>query len=219
MADANGNEFLNGLEQDLVGYHRVTHYVLPHMRHSNESRVVSIGSITGYLAVSGVYGVSKRGLQQWNSIMQTEEMVKRATTPGLKGPTFVLIEPYFIQTVLGLYEFFKPGSLSDKDNQVLVSKSFQAAQLPSSPLSIPTSELAAQVFNILVAPQPGVRYLIASPDAKAPDGVTPLTTFLQFGNALSATEQVNQIAVPFTTPPPQAILDAQQAALVASYCQ
>lgn len=220
IADANGKEFLNGLEQDLVGYHRVTHYVLPYMRHSNDTRVVSIGSIVGYFPAVGVYGVSKRGLQAWNDIMQTEEMIKRATTSGLLGPTFVLIEPYFISTVIGLYEFFKPGSLADNDNRILLSKAFQAVQLPGSPFSIPTSELAEEVFNILVAPQPGVRYLIAAPDAIAPtpDGTTPLTDFLKYVNTISATDVINKVAVRLAVPPPQPVVDGQQTALVFSYC-
>ncbi len=192
LADATGDDLLNNVEIDLIGYHRVTHYALPYMRHSNETRVLSFGSLAAYVPVvyaAGGYSMAKRGLQHWNDTMQVEELMKKAQGLVKFGPTFSLLEPFDTQTALGIAEYQRASSLGASDPLVLGARFLNAQDLLNG---VPTSRVAELVFRVAVASQPGVRYAVIEDNQPLPDG-TPLLAALQVLNAASADDAINLI--------------------------
>lgn len=196
LSEATGDDLLNNLEIDLVGYHRVTHHALPYMRHSDETRVISIGSLAAYVQVaytSGGYSIAKRGLQNWNDTMQVEELLKKAQGRVQSGPSFSLLEPFDTQSILGVWEYQKPRALSSGDPLVLGARFLNAQDVLNG---ISTEHIAELVFRVAVAPQPGVRYALVHDDQTLPDG-TPLLAALQALNAASADDAINYFIQPF----------------------
>lgn len=165
LSEATGTDVLNTLDNDLVGYHRVVHYALPYMRHSNETRVISFGSMSAEVPIvyfGSAYAVSKLGMQMWNDSLMLEELVKKAQGLVKYGPTFSLVEPWYTGTTNGLYEYYRASELSAKDPLVLGARFDTTAFLPG--FGSNTTEFVAEaVHNIAVAPQPGVRYGIVDP--------------------------------------------------------
>lgn len=200
LAEATGNDLANNLANnlatDLVGYHRVTHYALPLMRHSDETRVISMGSLSAYVQVAfvaGGYSMAKRGLQNWNDTMQVEELIKKALGLIQFGPTFSLLEPFDNRTALGLAEYDRASQLSASHPLLLGARFAKALDLLKG---IEPAHVAELVLRVAVAPQPGVRHAAIREDQTLPDG-TPLLPALQALNAASADEALNYFAQPF----------------------
>ncbi len=191
LAQATGDDLLNILNNDIVGYHRVTHYALPHMRHNNETRVISFGSLAGYFVAPGLggYGISKLANQKWNDTMQIEEMFAKKQGFEKFGPTFTCMEPGFILTSIGLYEWYQASGLSPEDPRVQGLHQALATSQNTGDALAPAASAEA-VFRVAVAPQPGVRY-----------AVTDETTLqaLKLSNTLSQDDAINLVWAPFVT--------------------
>lgn len=165
LAEATGDDLLNSMNLLVAGYHRCAHYALPSMRHSNQTRIISFGSMAAYALTtyaSGGYSISKLALQKWNDVMQIEELMKKAQNLVTLGPTFSLVEPFFVQTTIGLFEHFQASTLSPEDPLVRGAVFQQGIDQSVNPAR-PTSLVGEAIFRIVVAPQPGVRYAIIEP--------------------------------------------------------
>ena len=106
LAESNGDDLLDSLDLNVCGYQRVVYHALPYMRFSNDTRVISFGSIAGELPVglSDGYAIGKRANQMWNDNHMIEALQRKALGLSTAEPTFTLIEPGFIQSTIGLYE-------------------------------------------------------------------------------------------------------------------
>ena len=106
LAESNGDDLLDSLDLNVCGYQRVVYNALPYMRFSNETRVISFGSVAGELpiGISDGYAIGKRANQMWNDNHMLEALHRKAMGLSTAEPTFTLIEPGFIQSTIGLYE-------------------------------------------------------------------------------------------------------------------
>jgi NAD(P)-dependent dehydrogenase (short-subunit alcohol dehydrogenase family) len=106
LAESNGDDLLDSLDLNVCGYQRTVYHALPYMRFSNDTRVISFGSIAGELPVglSDGYAIGKRANQMWNDNHMIEALQRKALGLSNAEPTFTLIEPGFIQSTIGLYE-------------------------------------------------------------------------------------------------------------------
>lgn len=200
LSDGTGDDLTNGLEIGLIGYHRVTHYALPFMRHSDDTRVISFGSLAGSAILTyaaGVYSIVKRGLQAWNDVLQIEELTKKAQGLICFGPTFSLMEPSTFKTSFCLYERFTPSGLAT-DDPLVAAQDVLCAQgilgLGGILASNPVERAAEAVFRVAVAPQPGVRYAVVGRDEMVTlpgVGEIPVLAALQGLNLLSADDAIN----------------------------
>jgi NAD(P)-dependent dehydrogenase (short-subunit alcohol dehydrogenase family) len=217
LASCTGDELTDLYDFQVAGYQRVVHYALPYMRHSDETRMISMGSVAGELTVSlGGYSMAKRALQAWNDIHQQESMLRKAQGLVTYEPTFTLVEPGFILTSISLYEFYKPDTLSESDPNVRASKyAINFPQCLTAPN--PTSVVSETVYRVAVAPQPGVRYISDNDTPLAFPGNPTITQLVQYNNGLSADESINQVSSPFVA---SLISNVQtfKAALSAAYC-
>ncbi|MGE0009882.1 MAG: SDR family NAD(P)-dependent oxidoreductase [Candidatus Babeliales bacterium] len=198
MAEATGDDLVNIFNNNVAGYQRVVHNALPYMRHSNETRMISFGSMQSYVYYGYIgdgYAITKRALQQWNDTLQVEEMLKKAQGIEKFGPMFTLMEPYFINTSIGLYEFYKPSELSVDDPLVLGAR-FQAA-VPQNIDGNDVSFAAEYTRRVAEAPQPGVRYAVVDPASmiELPGvGLVPVLTAIQAANAIPQDDLVQLFA-------------------------
>ncbi len=194
LSDYNGDNFLNAIDTGLVGYQRVVHYALPYMRHTNTTRIISIGSIQAYLNNTyalPVYAIQKRGLQSWNNQHMTDELWKKAQGLVTNGPTFSLAEPLTFPTSTGVYENYLPSKCSSLTDPLIHGAFYSSQGITYDILALDNmqSVMAEQIFRIAVAPQPGVRYVIIDETVLAPIYLPLLQEF----NSLSATDQFNFI--------------------------
>ncbi len=195
MAEATGDDLMNIFNNNVAGYQRVVHNALPYMRHSNETRIISMGTMAAYayFGYSDGYTITKRALQMWNDTLQVEELLKKAQGINKFGPMFTLIEPFFMNTSIGLYEYYKASELSVNDPLVLGAR-FQVA-VPQNIFGNNVEFVAEYVYRVAVAPQPGVRYAAVDPTSvlDIPTiGVVPALEGIQIINSLPQ-DQVVQI--------------------------
>lgn len=193
LGAATGDDLLNILNNNVAGYQRVTHYALPYMRHSNETRVISFGSTASYVISHpfGGYTISKIAIQKWNDTLQIEEMFNKALGFEQFGPTFSCIEPDTVLTSIGLYEWFQASTLSPNDPLVEGLQQTLAGIQNTDLITMPASLTAEVAFRIAVAPQPGVRYTDALEDS-------PFMTLelVRETNVLSQDDAINLIWSP-----------------------
>lgn len=194
LADATGTDLLNALDNNIVGYQRVTHYALPFMRHSNETRVISLGTMAAEFLVVffGGYVIPKLGLQAWNDIMQVEELFRKAQGVVPFGPTFSLMEPFFVHSTIDLYENYQPSAVGSDDPYVLGARLSDI--VPQNIQGDPATLAARAVYQVAIAPQPGVRYAVSSPDdfVPLPDGTkVPILEAIQQLHTISPDDSVN----------------------------
>lgn len=123
-----------------------------------------------------------------------EELVKKSQGLIEYGPTFSLMEPYFILTTIGLYEYYKASKLSIKDPLVLGSR-----MIPDQFITAAEVQLAAEMaYRVAVAPQPGVRYAVSGQNQviNVPGvGPVPVLQAIQIINSLPQDEVINLLAL------------------------
>jgi len=192
LSDYNGDNFLNAIDTGLAGYQRVVHYALPYMRHTNTTRIISLGSIQAYInnpyALS-IYAIQKKALQSWNNQHMTDELWKKAQGVVTNGPTFSLAEPWTFPTSTGAYENYLPNKCSSLTEPLTHGAFYISQGITYDILALDNMQtvMAEQLFRIAVAPQPGVRYIIIEETVLAPLYL-PL---LQQLNILPATDSFN----------------------------
>jgi NAD(P)-dependent dehydrogenase (short-subunit alcohol dehydrogenase family) len=216
LALATGDDLLQILNNNVAGYHRVTHYALPYMRHNNETRVISFGSLAAYAVAPafGGYGITKAAIPKWNDTMQIEEMFNKAQGFQQFGPTFTCVEPGVLLTSIGLYEWYQASTLSLQDPLVQgPHMAFAGPQNIADFGAAPTSIVSEAVFRIAVSPLPGVRYTAVAEN----DPIMALQLVAE-SNRLSQDEAINQVWVPWYTPLVNSV-QVFRAALQEAYCE
>ena len=216
MAKYSGDDLTSAFDLMVSGYQRCVAFALPYMRHSNATRVLSFGSAAGELIAGFTpYSMCKRALQTWNDMHQAQSMIRKARGEVPFEPTFSLIEPSFILSTIGLYEYFKPdlASVNDIDTRVdhFVLSYYQ--NLPT-PVTGPLLLCSEAAYRIAVAPQPGLRYIVQNGGQFPFPGNPTVTDLITASHVLSAETALNTLTVPFLigTDP-----NVAKAALAASY--
>ena len=245
LAESNGDDLSDVLSNNVCGYQRVVYYALPHMKFSNNTRVISFGSIAGeFPNPLTAYTISKHALQMWNDCHMVEALQRKAMGLSTAEPTFTLIEPGFIESTIGLYESYvmkdcDPTSVLTRGMHLGIIAGQSANTLfnpaiacPKPPPFIPPFStcpcpdnpslcagvpdiVAEAVHQIVMAPQPSVRYLIDP----SPGGLSFIPA-VQASNILSSDEFLNQVApslIGFFFSPNTAALS--QAILKDSFCK
>ena len=194
LASANGDDLSDICSFQIGGYQRVVHKALPFMKHSNLTRIISLGSIAGEFPVLGGYGITKKGLQQWNDIHMHEAMVRKARG-SVAEPTFSLVEPAFILTSIGLYESYNAADTNlTNPNFRGDNFTFKLQQNVTAPN--PVSVVANDIYNISMAVQPGVRYM-SDNGIPVPGLNQNWAEIITGNNIISADDTINQIISPF----------------------
>lgn len=200
LQEATGDDVLTIYNIKVAGFQRVVHYSLPHMRHSDDTRVISFSSAEAYSTIPGdgsVYAMANIAQERWNDSLQADEMLKKARGLVTFGPTFSLVQPVYVTTSIGLYEFYKASTLkknSIKVESALVSiiqdQNLSGGLLTSGNTPPPSPTVDEAVFRIAIAPQPGVRYSIPDANEETLLGI-PYLEFVTFVNSLPPTDAVN----------------------------
>ncbi len=224
LEQATGDDILGLYNVKVAGFQRVVHYALPYMRHSDDTRVISFSSAEAYASFPGdgsVYAMANIALERWNDSLQSDEMLNKARGLITYGPTFSLVQPVYITSSIGLYEFYKASSLKKNSLPVesaLVSivqdQNLGGGLITSgnTPSASPTVDEA--VFRIAVAPQPGVRYSIPDVNEETIFGV-PYLDFIQLVNSMPPTDAVNLFTstIASTVLEPEYLEESKEAAL------
>ncbi len=204
LSPATGDDILGLFNLKLAGYQRVVHYALPHMLHSDDTRVISFSSGSAYLSLVAnlsIYSAVNIALERWNDALQEEMMINKARGTTVYAPTFSLVQPVFITTDIGLFEYFNASSLKKSSqpieaailstvlDQNLTGGAFTGG---AGTVPYPSPTVDEAVFRIAVAPQPGVRYSIPEANEEFLNGI-PYQQFVQFINTSSPTDVVNLI--------------------------
>ncbi len=198
--DATGEDLTKQFNLTVSGQQRVIQNALPYMRHSNSTRVVVLGSASGeFPVVAGNvgYAMSKRALQVLTQTLNVEEAILKARGVVKGGPFFSLVEPYFVTTKIGSYEYNIPHDTTSHNKFVRASKYFQEFQiLGLSEVTTPT-QVADAILSIALSQQPSTRYLVVNPNATIEVAGTPVSVtdvIIDF-NSLPA-DEINNILAP-----------------------
>lgn len=215
LADCTGDELTDVFNLLVAGYQRCVYYALPHMSHSNDTRIISMGSSAGEVGSGAIaaYSMCKRSLQFWNDTHQSQIMLRKARGQVLFGPTFSLVEPGFILSSIGLWEFYFPASVTP-DTLSVRHEHYGVSVIQSLTAPNPTSVVSEDVYRIAVAPQPGTRY-ISDNDTPLPlPGNPTITNLVTFTNVTPSWDTINTLSNPFNSPDHVAAKAALQAAYV-----
>lgn len=221
LEESNGDDLSDILSTNVCCYQRVTYHALPFMKFSNDTRVISFGSIAGEFPnfITG-YSISKRALQIWNDIHMSEGLQRKAMGFSTYEPTFTLIEPGAIESTIGLVESYvmadndpfglttrgiHMGFSADQSATTVFNPALACPQNPPPPPFVPPFStcpcpsvpplcssvpaiVAEAVHQIVLAPQPSVRYLVDP----AP-GALSFIPVIRAANVLSCDEFLNQV--------------------------
>lgn len=196
LVDYTGDEMTDIFDLMVSGYQRCVHFALPHMRHSDETRIISLGSTAGEIqsGSTSVYSMAKRSLQFWNDMHQSQSMLRKARNLVTYEPTFSLVEPGFILTTIGLYEFYKPASVDENDINVRKENYSRSLFQNTGIIAANTNMVAEDIYRIAAAPQPGVRYISDNNTPLPLPGNPTITDLVTSTNIQSADFIVNNIA-------------------------
>lgn len=206
LTEATGDDLLSLYNLKVAGFQRVVYYALPFMRHSDDTRVISFSSSEAYVSFpdnGSVYAMANIALERWNDALQADAMLSKARGITTFGPTFSLVQPIYINSSIGLYEYYhasslkknsqpvETGVLSTVGDQNLGGGLFTGGP-GGTPQPSPTVDEA--VFRIAIAPQPGVRYSTPEAGEETILGV-PYLEFIQFINTIPPTDLVNLLTL------------------------
>jgi NAD(P)-dependent dehydrogenase (short-subunit alcohol dehydrogenase family) len=235
LADANGDDLSDIMDFQVGGYQRVVFHALPFMKHSATTKVISFGSVAGEFPtfLSG-YSIGKRALHVWNDIHMVEGMARKALGKSTYEPTFILVEPGIIQSTIGLYEHYYSAKTDPKSLDIrarfMLFTALQSAGTVAYPIlasappcpTVPSlcnavpQVVADAIYQIILAPQPSVRYLI--------DPLDPAFNFVNTVaavNILSADDVIKNVSIPLASglfyDPANAALG--QGVLNAAFCE
>jgi len=227
MYESNGDDLSDIFNNNICGYQRVVYHAIPFMRFSNQTRIISFGSIAGEFPnpIDG-YTISKHALQMWNDCSMADALQRKALGISSAEPTFTLIEPGIIQSSIALYEKYlfadtdpfglrvRGTGIAFNAMQSATTVTFPALACPQNPPPPPfvppfstcpcpavpalcanVPELVAEaVHQIVMAPQPSVRYLI-----DAAPGALNFAPVVAAANILSADDVINNITASVVT--------------------
>jgi NAD(P)-dependent dehydrogenase (short-subunit alcohol dehydrogenase family) len=210
MQDADGEDLSDLLSFQVGGFQRVVYRALPFMKHSNSTRVISMGSQAGEVVTSlNGYGIGKRALQFWNDCHMLDALRRKAMGESTYEPTFTLVEPGVLQSTIGLHEKYvaKDTNIFDvrERGQWMAFNANQSATTVLTPILVGAppcpadpstcgdlpSAVANAIYQIVIAPQPSIRYLV--------DPAHPLVNFagaVAASNILSADDALAFVTVP-----------------------
>lgn len=144
-------------ETNLFGVMRMTRAVLPIMREQRAGRIVTIGSVAGFvpLPYEAVYVASKHALEGWVESLSYE-------VEGF-GIHAILIEPGFIRTNLDRNVSRAQSKIAAYDDQRRRAEAGIARSFANAPAA---DVVAATVWKAVTSPRPQLRYL-AGPLARS----------------------------------------------------
>lgn len=211
LHESTGDDLRNMLELKLFGFQRCAKAAIPYLRNGVNPRVISFSSVGGgesYFVFSNAgYTISNHALVMLNDNLMLEERILYGCNQITNPITFSVVEPEVILSTIALYQEFKPSNVDLNNIWLDFSLSLfgcaQAGGLAS--LGFPAYDpiyVAQDMYNILVAPQPAVRYLVGNPSGVIPGPTGPLSypEWLQYVNTVSQDELISSYIIPSFAP-------------------
>lgn len=198
MSKTSGEDLSNYLNVKLIGSQRCVKEGLPYLRKVSCSKVLFFASVANgenmFTPFLSGYNISNRALVSLNDNLMAEERILYAMGLIESPVSFSAIEPSYILSTIGTYMLGYP---TDGKDEITTKCEHMILSYAQSGLSVltpadPVSLVAAQIFNILSAPQPGVRYIVGDPNN------TSWMLLMQTANTESQDFVINNIAVPNT---------------------
>ena len=167
LKDTTTYDFQAQINMTLIAQQTIAFNAVPFMRHSNQTRVITLASLAAefYTEATSGYAVSKHALQWWNDTWNLEEAIVKSRGLAPAGPFFSLFEPYYIMTTGGVFEYNVPTDQSPESLLVNASKAWQIYNA-FAPGNYTTPEHVADgIKAVAISQQPGTRYTVFNPNA------------------------------------------------------
>lgn len=206
ISGATAKDYDNCIQLKVIGSHRCAIHALPYLRQEPNSRVISLASVAGgenFISLfQGGYNVSNHALSMWSDNFMIEERMLYAANAITNPVTFTVVEPQIILSTIGTYLDYIPSQFQEPIIKTYTENThIEIAALQSGVGDVlgivadPQSFVAEQMFNILVAPQPGVRYIVGNPETTVPTTIGPLTwaQITQVFNTISQDDVINLV--------------------------
>lgn len=207
LHDYTGDDLRNASEVKIFGFQRCAKAAIPYLRNGINPRVLCVSSIGGGESYFGfgdpAYAIAYHAIVMQNDNLMLEERILYGSNQISNPITFTIVEGQPIKSTIGLYQLLKSSSRNIDDRWVNYSMTFFGA-LQSNGLAsfgVPVSEpiyAAIDFYNILIAKQPAVRYLMGDPLLTIPGPTGPLhyPEFLQYVNTISQDDLLNTYIIP-----------------------
>ncbi len=228
LSGATSKDYENCLQLKVIGSQRCLENALPYLRVEPNSRVISLSSIAGgenFISLfQGGYNVSNHALCMWNDCLMQEERMLYATNAITNPITFTAVEPQIILSTIGTYEDYVPSKpvneVYTNAAHILIAANQSGVTDFIGVVADPQSFVAEQIFSILVAPQPGVRYILGNPANTVPTTIGPLTwpEIIQVYNTISPDDVINTSLSTYVTIYTSPLLNALREGLQEVYC-
>lgn len=207
LHDYTGDDLRNALELKIFGFQRCVKAAIPYLRKGQNPRVITFSSIGGGESTFGfaaaAYSIPYHAIVMQNDNFMLEERILYGCNEISNPITFSIVEGIVTKSTIGLYQQLKP---SQKDiNNIWVNYSFsfdgclQANGLASFGVqAYDPIYIAIDMYNILRAKQPAVRYLTGNPNGVIPGVTGPVSypEYLQYANTVSQDELLNTSIIP-----------------------
>jgi NAD(P)-dependent dehydrogenase (short-subunit alcohol dehydrogenase family) len=184
--------FTNSLETKVYGTLRCITAALPYLRSNPDGRVLPFSSIEGCemyaTPMAGGYQVANHMISMMVDELNIDERMLHAYGYITNPITYVTIEPVIILSTIGLYDYMTDSSDPRYKFIVDANHTFDAAvqsNLAGSLLieASRTSDIGQQIYDIISAPQPGLKYFIGDPSYNI--GGVPIGSFVLATNKYS----------------------------------
>lgn len=193
----------NSFEIKIYGALRCVMAALPYMRLNPDGRVLSFSSVGGCemdaQPLIGGYNVVNHSIPAMIDAMDLDERILHAFGYITNPVTYITIEPIIILSTIDSYDSLSntvnPQYKYIKDSEHIIVTAVQSnlGALAGFPAS-GTAQIGQQIYDIVSAPQPGLKYFIGDPTTLI--GGIPYTDHIANSNRVSDVELYNTTIVP-----------------------
>lgn len=155
-----------------LGHHRCVTAAIPYMRLNPDGRVLLFSSVTGsdniFGPFIGGYDISNHALSMLTYQYNMDERILYALGHFNNPITYITMVPGVVLSTIGCYDISKSTANSGNPQSIVDAQHILLASLqaglgaPASPACL-QSVVAGQVFDIISAPQPTIKYFAGDP--------------------------------------------------------
>lgn len=202
LAASTGDDMRDLFETVLFGFQRSTTAALSFMLGQEDTRVISMGTLSGEGPLESVYSIAKHAMQTWNDQYNMERILSQRLGQPINLPTFTLLEPSAVNTTFGSTEWKYPTLLGQCNPQVLFARSIGINRMNNS--QIAAEDVAEAIYRIASFEKPKSRYYLTSHNEKIAGYTIP--QILQIAHCEPVDKAINLVVdIIMSDVPPQPV--------------